>query len=261
MAAREVSALLSGPVSEVRLGIDVGGSGVKGALVDIATGKVISQRFRVDTPQPADPPSIAAAVATVAAELGGEGTVGIGFPAVIKQGVVYTASNIDPSCIGIDGVSLFSEALGRQAVVINDADAAGIAEARFGQAKGVAGVGLVITFGTGIGSALLHDGELVPNLELGQIELDGVFPAEDRFAAKAMTDEGLSWEEWGNRANRFLSHVSRLFSPTRIVVGGGVVTKWDMYAGQIDAALNVVPASLGKNAGIIGAAGLAAPSG
>ncbi len=236
----------------------MGGSGVKGALVETETGKVLSDRVRFDTPRPATPAAIASAVSSVVESLGGEGPIGIGFPAVVKEGLVYSASNIDPSCIGIDAVSLFSTAIGREVTVINDADAAGLGESRFGEARDASGVVIMLTFGTGIGSAILMDGDLVPNVELGQIELHGVKPAELRYSAKAMTEEGLKWSEWGERANEFVSHVNKVFSPNLIVVGGGVVTKWDAFAPAFDPLLPVVPAGLGKNAGIIGAASLVA---
>jgi polyphosphate glucokinase len=251
-------ALLSPVVSTIRIGIDVGGSGVKGALVETETGQVMSDRVRFDTPRPATPEAIASAVKSVVEKLGGEGPIGIGFPAVVKEGLVYSASNIDPSCIGVDAVSLFSTATGREVTVINDADAAGLGESRFGEARGAAGTVIMLTFGTGIGSALLVDGKLVPNVELGQIEFRGVRPAELRYSAKAMTEQNLTWSEWGEQANEFVTHVDKVFSPNLIVVGGGVVTKWDSFASAFDPLLPVVPAGLGKNAGIIGAASLVA---
>jgi polyphosphate glucokinase len=244
-------------VARIRIGIDVGGSGVKGALVDTELGEVVSDRVRYDTPQPATPDAIASAVKQVVETLGGEGPIGVGFPAVVKEGLVYSASNIDPSCIGIDAVMLFSGVTGRVVAVINDADAAGVGESRFGEARDAAGTVIMLTFGTGIGSALLSDGKLVPNVELGQIELRGVNPAERHFSAKAMNEENLDWAQWGARANEFVSHVNDVFSPNLIVVGGGVVTKWESFAYAFDPLLPVVPAALGKNAGIIGAASLA----
>jgi len=245
-------------VARIRVGIDVGGSGVKGALVDTDAGKVISERVRFDTPRPATPDAIASAVRQVVETLGGEGPIGVGFPAVVKEGLVYSASNIDPSCIGVDAVRLFSGVTGREVTVINDADAAGLGESRFGEARNAAGTVIMLTFGTGIGSAMLIDGKLVPNVELGQIELGGVRPAEIRFSAKAMKLENLEWSEWGARANEFVSHVNKVFSPNLIVVGGGVVTKWESFASAFDPLVPVVPAALGKNAGIIGAATLVA---
>lgn len=250
--------LLSPVVARIRIGIDVGGSGVKGALVDTDAGEVISDRVRFDTPRPATPTAIASAVKQVVETLGGEGPIGIGFPAVVKEGLVYSASNIDPSCIGVDAVNLFSGVTGREVTVINDADAAGLGESRFGEARDAVGTVIMLTFGTGIGSAMLTEGELVPNVELGQIELRGVRPAELYFSAKAMSHENLEWPEWGARANEFVSHVNKVFSPNLIVVGGGVVSKWEQFAFAFDPLLPVVPAALGKNAGIIGAASLVA---
>ena len=250
--------LLSPVVAMIRMGIDVGGSGVKGALVDTDAGQVISERVRFDTPRPAIPAAIASAVKSVVESLGGEGPIGVGFPAVVKDGLVFSASNIDPSFIGVDAVGLFSGVTGREVAVINDADAAGLGESRFGKARDVGGTVIMLTFGTGIGSAVLTDGKLVPNVELGQIELRGVKPAELYFSAKAMNEQGLKWSEWGERANEFVSHVNKVFSPNLIVVGGGVVTKWDAFASCFDPLLPVVAAALGKNAGIIGAASLVA---
>jgi polyphosphate glucokinase len=223
----------------------------------------MSDRIRFDTPRPATPAGIASAVKSVVDILGGEGPIGIGFPAVVKEGLIHSASNIDPSCIGIDAVNLFSGATGREVTVINDADAAGLGESRFGEARGARGMVIMLTFGTGIGSAILHDGILVPNVELGQMELQGVRPAEKHFSAKAMTEQNLTWSEWGARANEFVSHVNKVFSPNLIVVGGGVVTKWDSFSSAFDPLIPLVPAGLGKNAGIIGAASLVAglPSG
>ncbi|MEX2252457.1 MAG: ROK family protein [Acidimicrobiia bacterium] len=245
-------------MARIRIGIDVGGSGVKGALVDTGAGELVSERMRVDTPHPATPAGIATAVGTLVERLGGKGPIGIGFPAVVKEGLVLSASNIDPSCIGVDAVELFAGVTGREVTVINDADAAGLGESRFGEARDVAGTVIMLTFGTGIGSAMLIDGKLVPNVELGQIELRGVKPAELYFSAKAMTEQGLEWSQWGERANEFVSHIDKVFSPNLIVVGGGVVTKWKAFASAFDPLLRVVPAGLGKNAGIIGAASLAA---
>lgn len=245
-------------MARIRIGIDVGGSGVKGALVDTETGEVVSERVRFDTPSPATPAAIASAVKAVVETLGGEGPIGIGFPAVVKDGLVLSAANIDPSCIGVDAVNLFSGVTGREVTVINDADAAGLGESRFGEAKDAAGTVIMLTFGTGIGSAMLTDGKLVPNVELGQIELRGIRPAERHFSAKAMTDQGLTWAEWGERANEFVGHINHVFSPNLILVGGGVVTKWDAFAFAFDPLLPVVPAGLRKNAGIIGAASLVA---
>lgn len=232
----------------------MGGSGIKSALVDLSDGSLITGRLRVDTPQPATPDACAGAVSTQVAQYEYEGALGVGFPAVVRNGIVETANNIDQTWIGAKVVDVMSAATGHEVVVINDADAAATAEAAFGAAKGVDGKVLTITFGTGIGSGLLVDGRLVPNLELGQLELDGYSPAETHFSAKARRREDLDWDEWGRRANRYLGHVASVFSPDLIVVGGGLVKHWDMFIGFLDASLPLTPAHLGNNAGLIGAA-------
>lgn len=244
----------------IYLGVDVGGSGIKSALVDVSDGSLLGERLRVDTPQPATPDACADALTAQLAEYDYDGPLGIGFPAVVKQGVVGTANNIAPSWVGLDVIEFFADVTGREVSVINDADAAAVAEASFGAAAGVDGLVLTITFGTGIGSGLLVDGRLVPNLELGQIELEGHVPAESYFSAKARRTEDLDWDEWGGRANRYLSHVNAVFSPDLIVVGGGLTKHWDMYSHTLDPRLPLVPAEMGNNAGIVGAA-LAAAGG
>jgi polyphosphate glucokinase len=167
---------------------------------------------------------------------------------------VETANNIDPSCIGSKISDMIAAATGRETLVINDADAAALAEASYGAAKGVDGMVLTITFGTGIGSGLLVAGRLVPNLELGQIELDGHSPAEVYFSAKARRREDLDWDEWGARANRYLTHVDSVFNPNLMVIGGGIAKHWDMFSQTLDASLPLVTAEMGNNAGLVGAA-------
>ena len=238
----------------LRLGIDIGGSGVKYALVDAGTGTLVTKRTRVKTPDPATPEAVTGVVAEIVSSIEHEGPVGIGFPAVVWDGAVFSANNIDQGWIGRNARDEFANATGRQVVLINDADAAGIAEAAFGAARDVEGLALVITFGTGIGSGAMFDGELVPNLELGMLELEGHYPAEQYFSAKVRKREDLSWEIWGNRVNRFLSHVQAVFNPRLMVFGGGVTKYWDEFSVQIDDRLPVVPASMGNNAGLIGAA-------
>ena len=168
-----------------RIGVDVGGSGVKAGVVDVDEGALVGERLRVDTPEPSTPEAVAAAVAELVGQLEAPGPVGIGFPAVIRQGWVSTANNIDRSWIGVNAIDLFEAAIGREVRLLNDADAAGLAEARYGAAKGVPGKVLVLTFGTGIGSALIVDGQLVRNIEVGQVELNGVRPAEKRWSWSA----------------------------------------------------------------------------
>jgi polyphosphate glucokinase len=194
------------------------------------------------------------AVKALVEQMAHEGPIGIGFPAVVIDGWVWSANNIDRSWIGVDARSRFSEATGAEVVMVNDADAAALCEGRYGAAKGVSGVVLVVTFGTGIGSGLLHDGTLVPNLEVGMLELDGYFPAETYFCGNTKSDDGLTWDEWGARANRFLGHVRTIFSPKLIVVGGGLVADWDQWRHTLDPDLPVAPALRQNNAGIIGAA-------
>lgn len=240
----------------IAVGVDIGGTGTKAGLVDLATGRLVGKRRRVPTPEPATPESMVAAAAGLIAGMDHGGRIGVGFPAVVIGGVVHTANNIDPAWIGVDAVAMLEAATGCQVTMVNDADAAALCEARYGAARGVGGVVLVITFGTGIGSGLLHNGELVPNLELGSIEFEGHTPCEDHFAASAMDLEDLSWEEWVPRANRFLSHAKRIFSPELIVVGGGITKDWDRWAHLLDSRLGVVRASRINNAGIVGAATL-----
>lgn len=227
---------------------------MKGALVDLADGSLVSERVRHQTPDPSTPRAVADALVRILDEIGHEGPVGVGFPAVVIDGIVHTANNIDHSWIGVDGNALFEEATGREIRMLNDADAAAICEARYGAARGVAGVVLVVTFGTGIGSGLLLDGVLVPNLQLGDLEFEGHRPAESHFSGAVKDDDDLTWEEWGERANRFLRHLTVLFSPRLIVVGGGMAKRWDRWSHIIDGAVPAVQAEWGNNAGIVGAA-------
>lgn len=241
-------------MDDIFLGIDVGGSGIKSALVDVSTGSLVTKRARVDTPQPATPAAVTEALAGMVSEYDYKGPVGVGFPAVIRKGVVGTANNIDKTWIGQNAVDLFAAATGKEIWVINDADAAALAEVQFGAAAGVEGLVLTITFGTGIGSGLLVDGELVPNLELGQIELEGHVPAESHFSAKARKREELDWDEWGARANRYLTHVDAVFNPDLMVIGGGLTKHWGKFHHALDPRLATVPAEMGNNAGLVGAA-------
>lgn len=236
------------------LGIDVGGSGIKSALVDLSDGSLVSERLRVDTPQPATPQACVTALGAQLSEYTYDGPIGVGFPSVIRNGIVETANNIDQAWVGYKVADYFAEATGRDTVVLNDADAAALAEAAYGAARDVDGMVLTITFGTGIGSGLLVDGELVPNLELGQIELEGHVPAESHFSAKVRRRENLEWDAWGDRANRYLRHVDYVFNPDLMVIGGGLVKHWDEFARFLDERLPVVPAQMGNNAGLVGAA-------
>jgi polyphosphate glucokinase len=240
-------------------GIDIGGSGIKGAPVDLEAGKFATERLRIPTPQPSTPGAVADVVAQVVEQFGaevGELPIGVTFPAVIQQGVARSAANVDKSWIDTDCDALFSARLGRPVHVVNDADAAGVAEARYGAAKDVKGVVLVATLGTGIGSALLIDGKLVPNTELGHLEIEG-HDAETRAADSAREREDLSWEKWGGRLHKYFRTIEKLFSPDLIVIGGGVSKKSAKFLPYVDIRTPVVPAQLLNDAGIIGAAVLA----
>jgi polyphosphate glucokinase len=240
------------------VGIDVGGSGVKAGIVDVESGELLSDRLRLDTPQPSTPEAVAAAIKELIAQLDAPGPVGLGFPAVVRRGWVSTANNIDQSWIGINALEVFEPVVGREIRMINDADAAGLAEVRYGAARDVEGKVLVLTFGTGIGSALLLDGRLVPNIEVGQLELNGVRPAERHYSAKVRRSEKLSWDEWGARAREFITLANEVFTPDLIVIGGGISRYWDEFAPYVTfGEVRTTRAALANNAGIVGAAAFA----
>ena len=236
-------------------GIDIGGTGIKGAVVDVGSGDLATERKRIKTPQPATPEAVAQVVALLVADADWHGDVGATFPAVIKHGVAQSAANVDPSWIGTDVDRVFTDVVSGagEVIVLNDADAAGIAEARFGAAKGVNGVVIMLTFGTGIGSALLMDGVLVPNTELGHLELDG-HDAESRAAASVRDEHGMSYKAWAQRVNHYMRHVERLFTPDLFVVGGGISKNADKWVPLLELNTPVEPAQLLNNAGIVGAA-------
>ena len=241
------------------LGIDIGGSGIKGAPVDLAKGEFAQDRLRVDTPKVSSPTAVADIVAQIATHFVadiGDSPVGVTLPAVVTNGVVRTAANIDPAWIGTDARKLLSDRLGRPVTVVNDADAAGVGELHFGAARNARGLVLMTTLGTGIGSALLYDGVLVPNSELGHLEIDG-HDAEQRASANVKDDKGLSWQEWAERLQRYYSHVEDLLWPDLIVVGGGVSRKADKFLPLLHLRAPIVAAQLANSAGIIGAAWLA----
>jgi polyphosphate glucokinase len=241
------------------LGIDIGGSGVKGAPVDLSTGQFAEDRKRIPTPQPSTPEAVADVVVEIAKHFGGksDAPVGVTVPAVVIRGQARTAANIDSSWIGTDAQKLLSERLGRRAVVVNDADAAGVGELHYGAARNVDGLVLLATLGTGIGSALLHRGVLIPNSELGHLEIDGA-DAETRAADSARDREDLSFEQWAARLQTYFAHVEDLLSPDLIVIGGGVSKHADKYLPLLHLRAPIVPALLGNAAGIVGAAWLAA---
>jgi polyphosphate glucokinase len=242
------------------LGIDIGGSGIKGAPVDLIAGDFAADRLRIATPQPSTPEAVADVVARIVdhfSHLIGDSPVGITIPAVVTHGVVRLAANIDPSWVGTSAADLFAQRLGRPVVLVNDADAAGVAEAKFGVAKGNDGIVLLTTLGTGIGSALIHHGVLVPNTELGHLEIDG-YDAEKRAAASIRTAENLSYAEYVPRLQRYYEVVEKLFWPDLFVVGGGVSKDADQFLPYLKLQTPIVPAALRNRAGIIGAAWLAA---
>ncbi|HLQ80774.1 MAG TPA: ROK family protein [Brachybacterium sp.] len=245
-------------MSKKAFGIDIGGSGIKGAPVDLSTGELAADRVRIPTPQPSVPEAVADTVAELIGsfDLGTDMPVGVTFPAVIKAGVAQTAANVDKSWIGTDVDALLTERTGHDVFVVNDADAAGIAEMKFGAGRKTIGVVQVITLGTGVGSATFVDGTLVPNTELGHLLLHG--DSAERYMASSIKDEqDLDWETWAGRLQEYFSHLEFLFSPTRIIVGGGVSKKHRKFLPLLDLTCEIVPAKLRNEAGIVGAAVLA----
>jgi polyphosphate glucokinase len=241
------------------VGVDIGGTGIKGAPVDITEGKFAAERVRLLTPHPATPEAVADVVGEVLRHLGVPGPVGLTLPAVMRRGIVETASNIDQAWIGLDAVELFSKATGRPVAVVNDADAAGIAEIRFGAGRDQDGLIAVITLGTGIGSALFFDGVLVPNSELGHLHLHHG-EAEDWAAESVRERDELSWKQFAHRLQTYLGLVQLALQPELIIIGGGVSKKADKFLPLMDLRTPIVPAQLQNDAGIVGAA-LYAPRG
>ncbi|MEL6635872.1 MAG: ROK family protein [Bacteroidota bacterium] len=243
------------------LGIDVGGSGIKGAIIDLETGELRSERFRVATPSPAKPALVAVAFKEVVEQFKWKGPIGCGFPAVIREGVALTAANIDPQWIGTNAAQLLGKATGCEVYISNDADLAGLAEMRYGVGRGKNGTVILITIGSGLGSALFINGRMVPNTELGHLFLKNSKQIAERYAAdSARKREDLSWEEWGTRFNKYLQHLERLFSPSLFILGGGGSKKFDRYREVLTLKTEVIPAQMRNNAGIIGAAIFAAES-
>ena len=243
-------------------GVDFGGSGIKGAPVDTATGEFAAERRRIETPRPATPEAVADVVAQLVdrPEVASDAPIGVTVPGIVRRGVVRSAANIDASWIGVDADQLFTERLGRPVTVVNDADAAGYAEAVLGAAQGKEGLVVVTTLGTGIGSALIHEGVLVPNSELGHLEIDG-HDAETRAANGVRERDGLSWEEWARRLTRYYGVVERLLSPDLFVVGGGVSKHAAKFLPLVEVETPLIPATLRNTAGIVGAALLAQDEG
>ncbi|ARF74953.1 polyphosphate glucokinase [Kitasatospora albolonga] len=239
-------------------GVDIGGSGIKGAPVDLDRGDLARERHKVLTPQPATPQGVAGCVAEVVGHFDWSGPIGITFPGVVTDGVTRTAANVDKGWIDTDAAALLGERVGGPVTILNDADAAGIAEMTFGAGRGRKGTVIMLTLGTGIGSAIFVDGRLVPNTELGHLELHG-HEAEKRASTKAREDEDLSWQHWAHRVQKYLLHVEMLFSPELFIIGGGVSRKAEKFLPLIEKVrAEIVPAELQNNAGIVGAAMAAA---
>ena len=241
------------------IGIDIGGTGIKGALVNVKKGDLVGERVRVMTPEGGRPDDIARVVRDLVQQLTGDRghvPVGICFPAVVKHGKTMSAANISKEWIGLDAQSLFERTLGRRVHIINDADAAGVAEVKFGAARKHKGLVFMSTLGTGIGTALFVKGELVPNAELGHLEIDGV-DYETKAAYSAMEREQLSFVDWAKRLQRYFSTVERLFSPDLIIVGGGISKSYEEFLPLLELSAPIVPAQKRNNAGILGAAALA----
>ena len=238
----------------IALGVDVGGSGIKGALVDLTVGEFVTDRVRIKTPQPATPDAVATTIAEVANKCGWSGPrLGCALPAVVTDGVVRTASNIDPAWLDLDARSFIAAAVGAPVTLLNDADSAGLAEMHFGAGRGETGKVVLLTFGTGIGSAVFSGGVLVPNTELGHMEVDGV-EAEVEASAKAKEDKDLSYPEWTVRVNRYLDALETILWPDLIIIGGGISSDHAEFLDLLDTRARVVPAALRNRAGIIGAA-------
>ena len=242
------------------LGIDVGASGIKGAPVDTRSGEMTASRIRVPTPEGAAPEAVSEVVGQLVSRFRWSGPVGCGFPAAVRQGRVLTAVNISDDWVGESVTTLFQEAVGRPVTVINDADAAGLAEMRFGAGRGRAGLVMILTLGTGIGTSLFIDGRLVPNTELGQIEFRGG-PAEKRAAAIVRQRQGLSWAKWARRLDDYLHRMEYYFWPDLMILGGGVSKKSEKFLPLLTLQTEVVAAQMLNNAGIVGAALAAMPQG
>lgn len=235
------------------LGIDIGGSGIKGAPVDTEKGIFTTERHRIPTPQPSTPDAVAEVVAQIVQHFDWKGPIGCTFPAIIKHGVMHSAANVDEAWIGTEGQRLFQRVTGCPVVVLNDGDAAGIAEMTFGAGRGHSGVVIILTFGTGIGSAVFVNGHLMPNTELGHLELRGK-DAEHRASDAVRKKKNWTYEKWAKRVNEYLQHVEFLFSPDLFIFGGGVSKKHEEFFHLLETKAEIVPAQLFNDAGITGAA-------
>ena len=235
------------------LGIDIGGSGIKGAPVDIEKGVLTAERHRIPTPQPAKPDPVGDVVAEIVKHFDWKGPIGVTFPSVVKNGVAYSAANVDESWIGTDGATLFQQKTGCPVLMLNDADAAGTAEMMFGAGRGQMGTVIILTYGTGIGSAVFTNGVLVPNTEFGHMHLDGR-EVEPWASDHARETQELSWKKWAKRIDSYMHYLEMLFSPTLFIVGGGVSKKHDKFLPLLTLETPIVPAQLFNDAGIVGAA-------
>ena len=235
------------------LGIDIGGTGIKGAPVDVENGSLLAPRFRLLTPTPSKPKPMAETVAEIARHFAWTGPIGCGFPALVQAGVVRSAANIHKKWIGVDAQALFADVTGCPVIVLNDADAAGLAEMTFGAGRGRNGVVMIITIGTGLGTALFLNGQLVPNTELGHIEIGGQ-DAELSASDAARQRDKLTWKRWAKRFNRYLNTLERLFSPDLFILGGGASKKHEKFIPLLSVRAEILPAQLLNEAGIIGAA-------
>lgn len=235
------------------LGIDVGGSGIKGAPVDIKAGKLLAERIRIKTPKSAEPQPVAEVVDKIAKSFGWQGPIGIGFPAPIKSGVAMMAANISPKWVGMNADDLFSKVTGCACTLVNDADAAGLAEMAFGAGRGQPGTVILLTLGTGIGSAIFHRGNLLPNTEFGHLDMKGR-DAEHRASDAARQREDLSWKKYAKRLNRYLLEMEKLFWPDLFIVGGGISKQSENFLPLLTIETPIIPAELLNDAGIVGAA-------
>lgn len=235
------------------LGIDIGGTGIKGAIVNVESGTLVTDRHKIATPQPATPESVIATVKELVDRLEWKGKIGCGFPAAVKHEIVKTASNIDDSWIGVNAATEIEKVTGCKAHVINDVDAAGQGEVAFGAGKDMIGTIMMVALGTGIGTAIFSEGQLLPNTELGHLKLHGKIA--EHYAANSIREkEDLGWKEFGKRVNEYLQLVEFLFWPDMIIIGGGVSKKYENFSKHFDVECEVAPATLRNNAGIIGAA-------
>ena len=243
------------------LGIDIGGTGIKGAPVDVSTGELLAERKKIATPHPATPDAVTEVVKELAGQFGWTGPTGATFPGVVMSGTIRTAANVDKSWIGTDAAAAFGKAIGGEVAVLNDADAAGIAEMTFGAGKGEHGTVLMLTFGTGVGSALFIGGLLVPNTEFGHIEIRGK-DAEKRASEHAKEEHGWGWKDWASRVDEYMQRIEALLSPDLVIVGGGISKESDKWVPLLTGVrARITPALMHNDAGIVGAAMAAAGGG